>query len=146
MMLTITIPQAITLAVLIGVVIALILDRGRPEIVALSGAAILLLAGAIRPREVQSAFASTAIIALASLLVISYAMERSGLLDLAVRGGVWLGRKAGTIGLWVVLMACGAVSALIVYRMGPYRYMDFVGFGLPLNQLTWAIGSIAIPV
>lgn len=83
--------------------IALILDRGRPEIVALSGAAILLLTGAIRPRDVQSAFASPTIIALASLLVISYAMERSGLLDLAVRGGVWLGRKAGTIGLWVVL-------------------------------------------
>ena len=112
-MLTITLPQAITLAVLIGVVIALIADRGRPEVIALSGAAVLLLSGAIRPMQVQSAFASPAIIALASLFVISYSMERSGLLDQAVRAGVWLGRKAGRLGIWIVIMASGGASAFL---------------------------------
>jgi di/tricarboxylate transporter len=112
-MLIITIPQAITLAVLAGVVVALAMDRGRPEIIALSGAAILLLTGAIRPREIQSAFASPAIIALASLFIISYAMERSGLLDLVVQAGIWIGRRAKRTGLWIVIAACGGASAFL---------------------------------
>jgi di/tricarboxylate transporter len=112
-MLAITVPQWITLGVLAAVVLALIADRGRPEIVALSGAAVLLLTGAIKPREVQSAFASPAIIALASLFVISYAMERSGLLDRAVQAGIRIGKAAGRLGLWLVIMACGSASAFL---------------------------------
>nr|WP_217352807.1 SLC13 family permease [Sphingomonas sp. ID1715] len=112
-MLTITLAQAITLAVLAGVVIALIVDKGRPEVVALLGAAVLLMTGAIKPREVQSAFASPAIIALASLFVISYAMERSGLLDLVARGGVRLGRALGRLGMWIVVLTCGGASAFL---------------------------------
>ncbi|NNM77586.1 SLC13/DASS family transporter [Sphingomonas sp. ID1715] len=108
-----TLAQAITLAVLAGVVIALIVDKGRPEVVALLGAAVLLMTGAIKPREVQSAFASPAIIALASLFVISYAMERSGLLDLVARGGVRLGRALGRLGMWIVVLTCGGASAFL---------------------------------
>lgn len=112
-MLGVTIPQAITLAVLAGVVLALAFDRGRPEVIALSGAAILLLTGAIRPMAVQSAFASPAIIALASLFIISYAMERAGLLDQFVRAGIWIGRRAKRTGLWIVIAICGAASAFL---------------------------------
>ena len=112
-MLTITAAQTITLVVLLGVVIALILDTGRPEIVSLTGAAVLLLSGAIRPVEIQSAFASPALIALASLFVIAYAMERSGLLDQAVRGGVWIGRRFGGIGIWTMILGCGSASAFL---------------------------------
>jgi di/tricarboxylate transporter len=35
---------------------------------------------------------------------------------------------------------------VLVYEMGRYSYMDFVRIGLPLNLLTWAAASIAIPV
>jgi di/tricarboxylate transporter len=105
--------QAVTLAVLVAVVGALILDRFRADVVALTGAAVLLMTGAVRPVDVQVAFASPAIIALASLFVIAYAMERSGLLDLAIRGGVWLARKAGATGIWIVMTLCGAVSAFL---------------------------------
>ncbi|GGE02705.1 cation transporter [Tsuneonella deserti] len=105
--------QAVTLAVLVAVVGALILDRFRADVVALTGAAVLLMTGAVKPSQVEVAFASPAIIALASLFVIAYAMERSGLLDLAIRGGVWLARKAGASGIWVVMTICGAVSAFL---------------------------------
>lgn len=105
--------QAITLAVLAGVVLALILDRFRADVVALSGAAVLLMTRAVRPVDVQVAFASPAIIALASLFVIAYAMERSGLLDLVIRGGTWLARRAGAAGLWIVMTLCGAASAFL---------------------------------
>ena len=105
--------QAITLAVLVGVVGALILDRFRADVVALTGAAVLLMSGAVKPSQVEVAFASPAIIALAALFVIAYAMERSGLLDLAIRGGVWLAKRAGATGIWVVMSLCGAASALL---------------------------------
>src|SRR5690606_9223502 len=72
-----TASQLITLAVLAVVVAALIWDKVRSDVVALAGAAVLLMTGVVRPVEVQSAFASPAIIALASLFVIAYAMELS---------------------------------------------------------------------
>lgn len=87
--------QIITLAVLVGVVAALVLDRVRADVVALAGAAVLLAAGAVRPSEVQSAFGSPALITLASLFVIARAMELSGLLDRIIKGMIRWCRKIG---------------------------------------------------
>ncbi len=80
-----TFDQILTLLVVAAVVAALIWDKVRSDVVALSGAAFLLMMGVVRPVEVQSAFASPAIVALASLFVIAYAMELSGLLDAAIK-------------------------------------------------------------
>ncbi len=90
--------QIITLAVLAGVILALIQDRIRADIVALGGAAILLATGAVRPSEVQGAFGSPALITLASLFVIAHAMELSGLLDLLIRTMVKVCRRSGSFG------------------------------------------------
>ena len=108
-----TVEQLITLAVLVAVVAALIWDKGRADVVALTGAAVLLLTGAVRPVEVQSAFASPAIIALASLFVIAYAMELSGLLDAAIHRGVAMCRRIGKSGLWLLIGLCGSASAFL---------------------------------
>jgi di/tricarboxylate transporter len=108
-----TFDQIVTLAVLTGVVLALILDKGRADVVALTGAALLLLTGAVRPVEVQGAFASPAIIALASLFVIAYAMELSGLLDRAIHLGVALCRRLGKVGIWLLIGLCGGASAFL---------------------------------
>jgi di/tricarboxylate transporter len=105
--------QLITLAVLVAVIAALILDRHRADVVALVGAAVLLISGAVRPVEVQGAFASPAIITLASLFVIAYAMELSGLLDAAIRNGVALCQRIGAAGLWRLIGLCGAASAFL---------------------------------
>ena len=108
-----TFDQLVTLAVLIAVVAALILDKGRADVIALSGAAFLLVAGIVRPVEVQGAFASPAIIALASLFVIAYAMELSGLLDAAIEKVVALCQRIGTAGLWILIGLAGAASAFL---------------------------------
>jgi di/tricarboxylate transporter len=108
-----SIDQLLTLAVLVGVVAALILDKGRADVVALVGAAFLLMTGVIRPVEVQGAFASPAIIALASLFVIAYAMELSGLLDEAIRRLVGLCRRIGRAGLWLMIALAGGASAFL---------------------------------
>ncbi|MDQ3246175.1 MAG: SLC13 family permease [Pseudomonadota bacterium] len=105
--------QVITLLVLVAVVAALIWDKLRSDVVALAGAAVLLMTGVVRPVEVQSAFASPAIIALASLFVIAYAMELSGLLDAAIRRLVALCQRIGKTGLWIVIGLAGGASAFL---------------------------------
>lgn len=105
--------QVLTLLVLAAVVAALIWDRVRADVVALAGAAFLLITGIVRPVEVQSAFASPAIVALASLFVIAYAMELSGLLDAAIERMVRLCRRIGTAGLWVLIGVAGSASAFL---------------------------------
>lgn len=108
-----TFEQIITLMVLTGVIAALIWDAVRADVVALAGAAILLLSGAVRPSEVQAAFGSPAIVTLASLFVIAHAMELSGLLDLLIRQAVALCQRVGTAGLWILIGLCGGGSAFL---------------------------------
>ena len=108
-----TIDQVLTLLVLAAVVAALIWDVGRPDVVSLTGAAVLLMTGVVRPVEVQGAFASPAIIALASLFVIAYALELSGLLDRMIQAGVALCKRAGAAGIWVMLTSIGVVSCFL---------------------------------
>jgi di/tricarboxylate transporter len=108
-----TFAQIIALTVLVGVVAALIWGKLRSDVVALAGAAVLLATRTVRPVEVQGAFASPAIIALASLFVIAYAMELSGLLGLIIRQATRLCARLGAPGLWVVISACGAASAFL---------------------------------
>jgi di/tricarboxylate transporter len=108
-----TLPQVIALAVLAAVIAGLIAGKMRAEVVALAGAAVLLATRTIRPVEVQGAFASPAIIALASLFVIVYAMELSGLLGLLVRHATRLCARMGVAGLWIVIALAGAASAFV---------------------------------
>jgi di/tricarboxylate transporter len=108
-----TATQLITLAVLAAVIGALISDKLRSDVVALTGAGVLLVTGVVRPVEVQSAFASPAIIALASLFVIAYAMELSGLLDAAISRVTTLCRRIGKTGLWILIGLCGSASAFL---------------------------------
>ena len=105
--------QIITLLVLIAVIAALIWDRVRADVVALSGAAVLLMTGAVRPIEVQGAFASPAIIALAALFVIAYAMELSGLLDGGIRLVLKLCKRIGKAGIWLLVLLSGSASAFL---------------------------------
>ncbi|MBU1376245.1 MAG: SLC13 family permease [Alphaproteobacteria bacterium] len=106
-------PQIIALAVLAAVVAALIHGKMRSDVVALAGAAVLLGTRTVRPVEVQGAFASPAIIALAALFVIAYAMELSGLLGLLIRAATRLCARMGSAGLWIVIALAGGASAFL---------------------------------
>ena len=105
--------QGIALFVLLAVVATLVHGRMRADVVALTGAAALLISGTIRPVEVQAAFASPAVIALASLFVIAYSIERSGLLSLLIRSATRLCGRLGAAGLWLVIGLCGGASAFL---------------------------------
>ena len=108
-----TFDQIIALTVLVAVVGVLIHGRVRSDVVALTGAAVLLLLGVVRPVEVQAAFASPAVIALASLFVIAYAIELTGLLGLLIRQATKLCLRLGTTGVWLVMAMCGLLGGFI---------------------------------
>ncbi|HEX6859955.1 MAG TPA: SLC13 family permease [Caulobacteraceae bacterium] len=105
--------QVVALVVLTCVVAGLIWGKLRSDVVALTGAAALLITGTIRPTEVQGAFGSPAILALASLFVIAYAMELSGLLGALIRQATRLCGRLGVFGLWIVIALCGGASAFL---------------------------------
>jgi len=108
-----TFDQIVALAVLVGVVGLMIQGRMRADVVALLGAAILLVLGVVRPVEVQGAFASPAILALAGLFVIAYAIELSGLLGLLIRQATRLSARIGALGIWLVIGLCGSVGGFL---------------------------------
>lgn len=107
------IDQILTLLVLAAVIAALIWDKVRSDVVALAGAAVLLMTGVVRPIDVQGAFASPAIIALASLFVIAYALELSGLLDKAIALAVRMCERLGAAGIWLLLSVIGFFSCFL---------------------------------
>ncbi len=108
-----TFDQIAALLVLVAVVGVLIHGRVRADVVALTGAAALLLLGVVRPVEVQSAFASPAVIALAGLFVIAYAIELSGLLGLMIRQATRLATRVGAGGIWAVIAMCGSFGGFL---------------------------------
>lgn len=151
-----SIDQILTLLVLAAVVAALIWDKVRSDVVALTGAAVLLMAGVVRPIDVQGAFASPAIIALASLFVIAYALELSGFLDRAIQAAVAMCRRAGAAGVWILLGIIGLFSPFlnntpivvlgapvvrdvaIALKQSPKRYL------MPLSYITVMMGCCTL--
>jgi di/tricarboxylate transporter len=108
-----TFDQIAALVVLVAVVGLLIHGKLRADVVALMGAAVLLVLGVVRPVEVQGAFASPAVIALAGLFVIAYAIELSGLLGLLIRQATLLSARIGARGIWIVIALCGSVGGFL---------------------------------
>ena len=108
-----TFDQIAALSVLTAVVGVLIHGRVRADVVALTGAAVLLLLGVVRPVEVQAAFASPALIALAGLFVIAYAIELSGLLGLMIRRATRMASRVGALGVWAVIGMCGSLGGFL---------------------------------
>ncbi|PZQ59112.1 MAG: carboxylate transporter [Phenylobacterium zucineum] len=108
-----TFDQIVALVVLVGVVGLMVHGRMRADVVALLGAAILLVLGVVRPVEVQGAFASPAILALAGLFVIAYAIELSGLLGLMIRQATKFSARVGALGIWMVIGLCGSVGGFL---------------------------------
>lgn len=108
-----TFDQIAALLVLVAVVGVLVHGRVRADVVALTAAAALLLLGVVRPVEVQGAFASPAVIALAGLFVIAYAIELSGLLGLMIRQATKLAARVGAVGVWAVIGLCGVFGGFL---------------------------------
>ena len=76
-----TTPQALAFAVLAGMMLLFIWGRIRFDMVAILALLASLLVGIVKPEEAFTGFADDIVIIVASALVISAAVERSGVVE-----------------------------------------------------------------
>jgi di/tricarboxylate transporter len=93
--------QLIVFAVILGALALFIQGRWRHDVVALLALLALALTGILEPARVFSGFGHAAVITVAAVLVISYALINSGLVD--VLAG-WLARLGGNIVVQLVVL------------------------------------------
>jgi di/tricarboxylate transporter len=108
----VTFDQIITLVVLAAVIWALVFDKGRADVIALTGAAVLLISGVVRPVEVPGALRQSrdhrARLAVRHCLcdgAVGPARQRDQKMVALVPAGI------GAAGIWLLIAICGAASA-----------------------------------
>jgi len=70
-----------TLLVALAIVVSLLFNFGAPDILFLSGAALLALVGVVSPKEAFAGFANEGMLTVALMFVIAAALQETGLLD-----------------------------------------------------------------
>ncbi len=83
------------------------------EIAALVSLGLLLLTGILKPEEAFSGFSNTAVITIALLFALSYALQKTGVLEYFVITLNKLAKRSTWLGLFVFLFSIAILSALI---------------------------------
>jgi di/tricarboxylate transporter len=79
-----TLPQILSFAVLGGMMVLFVWGRIRYDLVAVLALLVALLVGIVKPKQAFSGFSDDIVIIVASALVISAAVERSGVVEAAI--------------------------------------------------------------
>ncbi|MGH2372080.1 MAG: SLC13 family permease [bacterium] len=109
-----TVQALATLLVLAATIVAFVLNRWRPDLIAVGVLLILALAGIVTTEEAVGGFGMPAVVAVAAVFVISAGLERTGA---AMRVSHALRRLAGRSQrrMIVLLMAaCGLLAAVMI--------------------------------
>lgn len=86
-------PEAVfTLLVVVGMLVALVLELWEPDAIFFVALVLLLLTGIIDLKEAFAGFANEGMLTVAVLFIVAYAMQRSGILEVAAQ------RVIGTAG------------------------------------------------
>ncbi|MFV0280226.1 MAG: SLC13 family permease [Rhodoblastus sp.] len=102
--------------IVIAMLAAFAWDRWRYDVVALAALLAALATGVVHPHKAFEGFASPVIVIIASVLVVSRAIARSGVLDKTIRA---LLRRAHTTGARIgVLSACVAFLSAFIKNVG----------------------------
>jgi di/tricarboxylate transporter len=75
----------VTVAVVMGVVGALMADVGRPDLVLLSGLSVLLVSGVVSPQQAFSGFSNAAVLTVGALYVVAGGVQRTDALSVLDR-------------------------------------------------------------
>lgn len=106
-------PLILTFAILLGAVVLLLSDRLRADVVALLVVLALGVGGVLNPREAFSGFASSAVVTIVAIFVVTEGLRVTGLSE---RAGELLERVAGTgeRRLVIVIMLAGAGLSMVM--------------------------------
>ncbi len=118
---SLTTPQILALGIFAATLAAFVWDRIRYDIVAIGSLMACVLAGLVKPDEAFSGFGNPAVITVAAVLVLSYALARSGAVEL---GGEKLSRFATTpMRNLVLLCTLGAILSAFMNNVGALAIM-----------------------
>jgi len=132
-------PGAVALGILLGAVVLLVWGRWRPDGVAVLVPIALVATGLSRPDEAFSGFGSPAVAALAGVLVLSAALERTGVAASLSRS--LLARASSEPSLALALMLAAAVLSGFMNSLGaiavllPVTAAACQQRGIPLSRL-----------
>lgn len=108
--------QLIVFLVIVGALALFIQGRWRHDVVALLALMALALTGVVEPARVFSGFGHAAVITVAAVLVISYALSTSGLVDMMT---TWLARLGpGIVVQLIVLTLLVTVLSAFMNNIG----------------------------
>jgi di/tricarboxylate transporter len=108
-----TIEIAIVLFI-IGLAFVLFVTEALPiDVTALSILGIMILIGYISPQDAIKGFSNPAVITIAALFILSYSLQKSGVLEYLVLRLLKIGSKSKIFGLIVYLLAIAIASAFV---------------------------------
>jgi di/tricarboxylate transporter len=153
-----TLPQILSLAVLAGMMLLFVWGRIRYDMVAVLALLAALLLGVVKPKQAFSGFSDDIVIIVASALVISAAVERSGVIEAAIarlssgmrRTGPQLLVLVGSVTFLSALVKnIGALAMLMpaAFQMAkrsgtpPSRFLMPMSFGSLLGGLMTLVGT-----
>jgi di/tricarboxylate transporter len=104
---------AIVSLVVAGIFLAFIRDWASPDIIAMTGFLVVIATGILSPSDVLQVFGNSAPITIGSMFVLSEALVRTGVIDLA---GGWISKVAGKgelRALVLLMVIAAALSAFV---------------------------------
>ncbi len=104
---------ALTVLILGGAVYGFVSEKVSPDVTALLAIIALLLAGVLTPSEAFSGFSHPATISVAAVLVLSAAIERTGVLTVVARRVLAPLAKSELLVTFAIMTLIGALSAFI---------------------------------
>jgi di/tricarboxylate transporter len=128
----VTLDQALVFAILVGMVGLFVWDRIRYDLVALLALLAALAAGVVDPKKAFSGFADPVLVIIASALVMSAAIGRSGIVQAILRP---VGAHLGSTTMQVAVLA-GAVTALSGFMKNIGALAIFLPVALQLARRT----------
>lgn len=105
-------PQLLSFGIIIAMMLLFIWGKWRYDVVAMAALLASLLAGTVKPEEAFKGFSDDIVIIVASALVVSAAVSRSGVIEKALR---WLIRRLKTLRsqLFVLVGSVTLMSAIV---------------------------------
>ena len=106
--------EIIIVLVIIGFAFTLFVTEAFPiDVTALSILGIMILIGYISPQDAVKGFSNPAVITIAALFILSYALQKSGVLEYLVLRLLKIGSASKVLGLIVYLFAIAIASAFV---------------------------------
>ncbi|WP_128255381.1 SLC13 family permease [Falsirhodobacter deserti] len=101
-------PQILSFSILGAMMLLFIWGRLRYDLVAMLALLASILAGTVKPEEAFTGFSDDIVIIVASALIVSAAVARSGVVETALR---WLGRRVTRL-RWQLMVLVGTVTVM----------------------------------